>query len=400
MLPVSELPPEMAVPANPRVVLVQPFSLRWTGGGGARILRSMLQDQPLACRSLNTTVHRGPAADWIDERHVPPRITLVPSLLERSRLALIGQCVEVVSRPGFGRRLRQEIDAWKPDVIHALVHGPSDFHVAWRAARRRGCRFVVSMHDDIRYTLALKHPLRDETLRMAGEVWRDADHRFVISEELAREYGTRYGERPWEINTDGLEEIPSQAAPIVPGRLRVYFMGLFHSDYRENLSALCGALAQLKKDLPETKIELIMRCGGFKKGTDAAFPARMLPYADQAAVIADMADVDLLYLPLPVGARYEPFTRFSLSTKMVSYLGSGVPILYHGPPGAAVAGLLEKHQAAFACHSLDEGDLVRALVSSLVAGRRDEVVGRALELARTRFSLIDLRRKFLGGLAG
>ena len=26
-----------------------------------------------------------------------------------------------------------------------------------------------------------------------------------------------------------------------------------------------------------------------------------------------------------------PFVRFSLSTKLVTYLGSGLPIIYHGP---------------------------------------------------------------------
>jgi hypothetical protein len=359
----------------------------------------MLQGQPAVYRSINTETHPRPAPDWIEERHVPIRPLLIP-LLERNRLAMIGNWLEVASRPGFRRNLAREMDSWQPEIVHVVLHGTSDFYSAWQAARERGCRFVISVHDHLRYSLPSRHPLRREALRRAGEVWRDADHRFVVSEELAREYAGQYGDRPWDIITDGLKEIPARPAPSTGGRLRVYFMGLFHYHYRHNLTALTGALARLRQERPDIEIDLFMRCGGFKKGIDAAFPARVLPFADQAEVLADMTQADLLYLPLPFGERHEDFTRFSLSTKMVSYLGSGLPILYHGPRDSAAARLLERYRAAITCYSLDETEIVTALLSALSPENRGEIAGHGLDLARTEFSLANLRGRFLRGLLG
>ncbi len=44
------------------------------------------------------------------------------------------------------------------------------------------------------------------------------------------------------------------------------------------------------------------------------------------------------------------FARYSLSTKMVTYAGSGVPILYHGPADSAAYELLNKNNARDFAH--------------------------------------------------
>jgi glycosyltransferase involved in cell wall biosynthesis len=290
------------------------------------------------------------------------------------------------------------MDEWKPDVVHVIPHWSYDFHVAWRQARARGCRVVMSVHDDLRYTLPDKHPFRKESLRMLGEVWRDVDHVFAISQELGEEYNARYGKRSFEIITDGLASIPDDAVPMISGRLNVYFMGLFHYCYRENLRTLTRALARIKSQHPDLEINLSMRCGALEKNIDSAFPARALPFADQATVRSDMTQADLLYLPLPIGAGFEAFTRYSLSTKMVSYLGSGVPIVYHGPRDSAAAHLLIRNGAALVCDSLDDLEMIAVLDPKNGAKARSQVVENALKLARTSFPLEHLRHKFLKGI--
>ena len=59
-----------------------------------------------------------------------------------------------------------------------------------------------------------------------------------------------------------------------------------------------------------------------------------------------MESADLLYMPMPFGEAHEKFARYSLSTKMVTYAGSGVPILYHGPATSAAFDLLKRNDAA------------------------------------------------------
>jgi glycosyltransferase involved in cell wall biosynthesis len=386
----------MSSPSARRALFVQPFGIAGSGGGGPRILTSMVRGQPFEALSINCHQGRTRPVDWIEQRHVPLR----PSLgrIDRTRFAGIGYWTEIVSRASFERRLAAEMDAWAPQVVHVLPHWTCDFHAAWRHARSRGWRVVMSIHDDLAYALPGHHPLRKQALRMLARMWPDVDHVFAISQELGDEYNARYGKRCFDIITDGVEKIADRPAPIVPGRLRVYFMGLFHFTYRENLQALTQALAAIRREQPALDLQLVMRCGGFQPGIDAAFPAEVLPFASQATVLQDMETADLLYMPLPFGGKHEGFTRFSLSTKMVSYLASGAPILFHGPRDSAAAHLLGRHRAAVVCSSLDPAEIAAALKAALAPETRQEIVENALRFARTAFPMEELRRKFLLGL--
>jgi hypothetical protein len=379
-----------------RALFVQPFGIAGSGGGGPRILTSMVRGQPFEAVSINCHQGRTRPVDWIEQRHVPLR----PSLgkIDRSRLAGIGYWSEIVTRPFFERALAKEMDSWAPQVVHVLPHWTCDFHAAWRIARARGWRVVLSAHDHIEYLIPEKHPLKPMALAMFARMWPDVDEVFCISQELGDEYNDRYGKRSFQIITDGVEKIADRPAPTVPGRLRVYFMGLFHYTYGENLRALTQALARIKREQPGLDLQLVMRCGGFEKGVDAAFPAEVLPFADQATVLKDMETADLLYMPLPFGREHEAFTRYSLSTKMVSYVGSGVPILFHGPADSAAAHLLEKNRAAVVCSSLDPAEIATVLKSAVAPETRRQVVENALTLARTAFPMEEMRRRFLRGL--
>jgi hypothetical protein len=386
----------MSSPSARRALFVQPFGIAGRGGGGPRILTSMVRGQPFEARSINCHQTRARPADWIEQRHVPLR----PSLgrIDRTRFAGVGYWTEILARPFFERRLAAEMDAWSPQVVHVLPHWTCDFHAAWRHARSRGWRVVMSIHDDLAYALPGNHPLRKYALGMLAKMWPDLDHVFSISQELGDEYNARYGRRSFDIITDGVEKIADRPAPVVPGRLRVYFMGLFHYTYRANLQALTEALATVRREQPGLDLQLVMRCDSFPPGIDAAFPAQVLPFADQATVLQDMEMADLLYMPLPFGKEHEGFTRFSLSTKMVSYLGSGVPVLFHGPHDSAAAHLLEKNRAAVVCFSLDPAEIAALLKSAVAPKTRQQIVENALSFARTAFPMDILRRRFLAGL--
>ena len=48
----------------------------------------------------------------------------------------------------------------------------------------------------------------------------------------------------------------------------------------------------------------------------------------------------------------------------VTYLASGIPILYHGPSGTAAHNLLAKHRAAVLIKTLDPGEIAQQLRES------------------------------------
>jgi hypothetical protein len=198
--------------------------------------------------------------------------------------------------------------------------------------------------------------------------------------------------------TDGLEAIAAKPVTMTPRRLHVYFMGSFHYTYSENLRILAGALAQFKRKNHAFDVTLTLRCGELPGNLHLEFAPRVLPFSDQATVLQDMTQADLLYFPLPFGEANKNFIRHSLSTKMVTYLGSGIPILYHGPADSAACGLLSANQAAFMSNTLNREEMEQLFRTAAESSLRDKICSHALELARQSFRLDDLRQKFRKGL--
>jgi glycosyltransferase involved in cell wall biosynthesis len=366
------------------VVSVQPFGLA-SPGGGPRILRALFADPPQRVLSVVTGVEASAPGDW-DEVHVPLR----PSLpTDGSRFNHWGDGVEVALAPAASRRLRGLLRSHGATVVHTVTHAPS-FWPALQAARGLGLPVVLTVHDDLRYLL--RHsPLRGTALRRLGAAWRDADVRIVIAEAMGREYAARYGERPFSIVTDGLRPADLHE-PRVRGGLAVYFAGLFHRGYRDNLVRLLAALDLVAARTPAVNASFTARCGSLPGEFDAAVPVRALPFGPESVVGEDLARADLLYLPLMFGEEYRDMTDFSLSTKLVTYLGSGIPILYHGPPRGAAHEVLARHDAAILAPSMDPEDIATALAEA--PRRAPAVVRNALALARSEFMLTEQRRRF------
>jgi hypothetical protein len=109
-----------------------------------------------------------------------------------------------------------------------------------------------------------------------------------------------------------------------------------------------------------------------------------------------MEIADVLYLPLSLDAQFANFARFSLSTKLITYLGSGLPILYHGPEESAANRLLATHRAGMGCHSLDPDEIAKSLEG--VLEKRTSLVENALRLAQKEFPLEKIRLRFHSSL--
>jgi glycosyltransferase involved in cell wall biosynthesis len=373
------------------ILCTQPFGWR-SPGGGARIMRALLQDAPQPVEIICTSPQRPPAQNQTPEIHLPPR----PSFgrVERSRFAGLAHA----TAPLFARRFIRNIERLGRDAcaIHAVAHGGLDFAHAFRVARAFAIPFFLHLHDDFVYTATDRnHPAK--TNAALARAWAGAAARFVISDQLGQEYQRRYGRADYVVITDGLEKIAPFPRPGPADRLKIYFMGLFHLEYEPNLRTLLASLEELRRD--GLSLNLTMRCGGLRRGLLADF-VRVLPFAEEAQVERDLSEADLLYFPLPFDAEHSPFVRFSLSTKLVTYLGSGVPILYHGPAHGAASELLTENHAALCCASLDHTQL-SAILRRVVDNKslNESFSANAIALARSKFSLPAIREKFWGTIS-
>jgi glycosyltransferase involved in cell wall biosynthesis len=372
------------------VAFLQPFGLS-SPGGGSRILRALLMDAPVRWTSICTGLDAPPKAAFGNEIHLRTR----PSLgrLDRSRYRWIPDRLEPLFGGWFARKLELTCRQIGVTALHSIPHG-LDFVLGWRVARQLGLKFILNVHDDVLVSVG-NHASGAAALEAMPAIWREADARFVISEQMGREYCARYGQREFEVVTDGLERL-SEPRSRIPNRLHLYFMGLFHIRYEPNLTALLGALDILRAEHPGIQITATFRCGSIRESVTAgANGLRVLPFGTEADVETDLQDADLLYMPLPFTAEDACFVHYSLSTKMITYLGSGIPMVYHGPRDAAAFEILSENNAAFVCCSLEPeviASLLReAITNPPAAGSRVE---SALNLAKRRFMLDEQRSRF------
>jgi hypothetical protein len=374
------------------VLFVQPFSLG-SAGGGARILRALLEDAPFAWQSICSTPAK--PKPWRNELHLRSR----PSWgrIDHSRFSALPNATCILFARGFRRRLKQRALESNASAIHAVAHAGLDFADAHTVARELALPFFLSVHDDLAYTLAgASARRRDRAMRTA---WRDAAMRFVISDALGKEYSRRYGERPFVVVTDGLTHLHHARTRRASSELRIYFMGLFHMGYERNLRALLEGGVLYEQQNPGTTVRLTLRCEYVRPQVIAgAKHVTVLPFADEAQVQRDIDEADLLYMPIPFGDEHTNFARYSLSTKMVTYLGSGVPILYHGPSTAAAFELLNGSGAAIPITTLDAGTIASAL-SEATPEKRLSVASNALDLARRDFMLSRQTERFSGAIS-
>ena len=311
--------------------------------------------------------------------------------LERTRLAGWLSFFRVLSWQQSRRKVFETMSRWQPDHVHALLHGLGFKH-SFDWCRYNNIPFSISVHDDIRH-LAAFDLWKDKIECWAAEVWRESTTCFVISQEIGEEYSRRYGKRDWIQITDGLGRVPSGPRSRAPNRLNVYFAGGLNVHYENSFLAFQQGLKEFSKSKPDWQVRFIARGGRGLQGEDAAAPRiEARPFASQQDVLKDLDEVDLLYLPLSIDPAYSNFAKFSLSTKMITYLGSGLPIFYHGPEDAAVFKLLQKNDACISCHTNDKHDILTALYR--MEKSREEIVKNALALGRRDFNINEIRNRF------
>jgi len=370
------------------LVFVQPFGLN-SPGGGSRILRALLKDAPVPFLSICSSPQAPPPTTVGQELHLPRRPYF--GRIESTRFSNLPNIFYGPLSGIFRERLRGICLKIKATAIHAIPQG-LDFWYAYQVAQELGLPYYLNVQDDLQYALQGSLEFKEGMDKIA-EVWNEAEGRFVISDELGKEYCQRYGQKDYTIVTDGLDQVPAkpQIRPI--NSCRIYFMGLFHISYEVNFKALLQALEILHKLRPDWHLTVTCRCGFIRTEVlENRFPVTLLPFASEQEVIRDLEQADMVYLPLPFWQEYESFVRYSLSTKMITYLGSGLPIIYHGPVEAAASQLLTEPQAAILLNSLDPNCIAESLMKA--QGKTKELVENALKLGCTQFMMSQQKYKF------
>lgn len=381
--------------ANPRRLLatIQPYGLE-DFGGTSRILRTLLTAPSIASVSIATWHRRPLSTKRISQSWV--RSAFVPDRLCRGRIARIGRFLEAAQFRHFRARLRAELQELNPSVVHSVVMS-EDCLIAFAWAKENNVPFLLSVHDDIRHLLKNQPRRLRYFEEQLVQVWREATVCFVIGEEMGEEYNRRYGRRPYRIVTDGADEVRREPRH-QPKDFTLYFCGGLNLPYVPNFLCAQKAVGMFARDKGLANVRFVCRGGWRIPGQSLEGPQiEVRDFVSDSMLDADLEEASLLYLPLPFDRENENFCRYSLSTKCVTYLASGIPILYHGPQEAALATMLQSAAAARMVFS----DEVTDLAAELNRWCRDPnmTVPSALKLAKDRFNPNLQRKAFWDGVA-
>jgi glycosyltransferase involved in cell wall biosynthesis len=390
----SRTRPCASLQGPPRVLLVQPFGIESPGGGG-RILRSLCADVPLEIVSICAGPFPPRPTEVVEELYFATRPRL--SRLRASRLGVLVRQFDDFGHQGVERKLETLARQRGVAAIHALADAHISFAIAHRVARRTGARFALSLWDAPWYKRLSTQMGNRRYFAALDKAWHDADARTVISPEMGSAFCSRYGRKPFVVVTDGLESVASDPIEAVPRNFTIYFCGSIHIAHWDNFRILAEALDRIRRAgawLPR----VVLRGSTFPGASEIDFIEASRWDATDAEVTAEVASADVLYLPLPFGDRYAAFTELSLPTKLVTYLGSGRPILYHGPATTAAASVLRHGGAALLLAEQDPVRLAEAFVRWIESTRPAACAARALELARARFTRERQQRLFWGAV--
>ena len=362
-------------------------------GGSFKIFLNLLEKQGFIPSVLVFGLHTPSKPYNKSEIFIKERITF--GRLEHTRLAASLNLFRILTWANSRRKLFAAMSRVQPEHVHLLLHGLGFKH-AFDWCRLHHVPYSLSVHDDIRH-LAAFDLWKNRIESWAAEAWREASTRFVISPEMGDEYSRRYGKRDWIQVTDGLDTIAPEPRPRAPKRLHVYFAGGLNVHYEPSFLAFQQGLKLFSREHPDWQVRFIVRGGRRLSGEDEnAPPIEVLPFGSQDEVLSDLDSVDLLYLPLSIDPQYANFAKFSLSTKMITYLGSGLPIFYHGPKESAAFQLLQKNHACFSCHSNDP-EVISSALKKLDIDRHQKIKN-ALQLGRRDFQIAKIRNRFWSAL--
>lgn len=365
-----------------KLLSFQPFSL-FRNGGGSRVLRRLYEGHESQIISL---VVQEEIAPPMKPGNIPEIFVAAQPAPRRWMRWYLRTWTTWLRENAFRsltiRRIRKEAQALSYDAIHVVNHSAFSSALCDESFCA-GKPLWVSFHDHFTTT--------STSATATMDLWNRADRRLVISPELGHEYQRLFGQKEFEVITDGVsaEEIstPNTNAPEVTS---IYFAGLLHIEYLPLFEVLADALDKLTKE--GFAFKLILRgTQQVKFLNNRSFQTEYRSdFISDLEVKKELDAATILYLPIKFSIRN--FYLYSLSTKMISYLGGSGAILYHGPEDSAACKLLQKTDSAICCTSLQTSELCAAIKCPI--SEINWVSHYAKVLANNEFCLVNIQRRF------
>lgn len=226
-----------------------------------------------------------------------------------------------------------------PDLLWGMLAGQTQIRLVPRVAEELGVPLVTMVFDPPEYELtargadaASRRILMDLFARTLARSRCCVTVSDPMAERLTREYGV-----PTAVCFPSLPEslaLPPGGAPQEEGRLILGLCGRIYA--ADAWAALLDALDSRDWRIAGRSVEIRVLSRHAIPRDPGAPRVRNLGWTDQAGVLRELSQCDLLYCPYWLDPRMEAVTRYSFPSKLTTYLASGRPVLFHGPADSSV----------------------------------------------------------------
>lgn len=389
----------------PRVLLLA-SGLPNEQDGGQAFLRELCQHYPRSrlCRfSTAPKMDDKRPIEWlgfpIDYAHQSREAAirrLGPSIARFSSLAL-HLYIRSILVPIVTARVIRFARGHQVELVWATLDSPTSIYSSRRVAAALGVPLVVTVWDPPeRFVTDLGlDPLTGRLLMQDfTKTLRAAVRCSVISDEMQREYKTRYGIDSIVVRY-GIDAALRQAPRtrrVSPSQFTIACAGNLYAT--QAWGALLSALTSIDWCLDGRDVTVRL-LGGCDIRLQA--PGRMrieyLGWRSQQEMLALISEADVAYLPYWFDESHTVAAHLSFPAKLSSYLAAGVPVLFHGPEASSPVHFLRRFPAGRCCHSLEASPIIESLrlagasefrTSAAQAARKalDEELDRSISLSR------------------
>ena len=311
----------------------------------------------------------------------------------------------VLNHGRLSRSLQDWIGAFQPEVIYTIL-GSVGYAELVRAVQKR-FQIPVVMHfmDEGATDPVGESLLSSWARRRYGKILRtvlaESAARMAICERMSAAYSERFG-LPCDtfMNTVDMEKYPPREHLERGEVLRLVYTGaVLPYSQQQSLLEICRAVADLHEQGVRIRLDIYasFQLFGDSLGRMSHPDCVYLHEAikDDALYFQTLKQADILVSPVNFDARSIRFIRYSMPTKIPSYLCSGTPILVYGPPGIAQTEYAEKEKWGHLVSRRDPAALKQAIqLLSDSAELREALSRAAVSAARKNHDSAHVRERF------
>ena len=299
--------------------------------------------------------------------------------------------------PHIAKRVSDFAIEQNAQMIWGIVQGHSTIRIFRQVTVLTRLPYVVQAWDPSEWYLSF-YGFDRFTMALIMKVYSSLLKRstaFIASSwAMAEEYTKKYGVKSFAV-LPGLEE----------SRISVAERKKSKKDFIIAFAGQMYAINEIKCLLETTKNLLCDKHIRIRiYGKDWQYDLSNYPHVEimgwisQANLLEELSDADLLYCPYGFEKSFEKTAKLSFPSKLVCYLKTGRPVLFHGPHYSSPGIFLKKHNAAYICDSLDSVILAN-LISSIINDQNKEAIAQnGFNTFKKYLTLETMKKNFLAAL--